>query len=100
MWHRKTKWTTTRWVWPEKIRIERYKQLHASSKYKDVFDLRYLDGLEKRRELIEGRRYKSSAIQIPLFLLLTFSLLHLDLTVSIAGFSIASARGLREILLL
>jgi hypothetical protein len=94
-----TKWTTTRWVFPRKIRSERYGQLHGSTKYKDVFDQQYLDGLEKRRDILESRIYKLGALQVPLFLLLAFSLVNLDAKVSIAGFSIEGVRGLREILL-
>lgn len=96
----KTRWTTTRWVLPRKIRMERYGQLHGSSKFKDIFDQKFLDGLEKRRDLLESRNYKLTAIQIPLFLLLAFSLVNLDVKVSLAGFTLEGVRGLREILLI
>jgi hypothetical protein len=79
--------------------MQRYVELHGSSKYKDVFDQKFLDGLEKRRELLEGRNFKVLAIQIPLFLLLAVSLINQDVKLSIVGFSIDGARGLREILL-
>jgi hypothetical protein len=99
MWRGKMKMTTTRWVWPSQLRTQRYAELHGRSAYKDVFNAKFLDGLEKRRDLIEGRYYKALAIQIPLFLLLAFSLVKPDLKLSIVGFSIDGVRGLREILL-
>ncbi len=99
MWRRKTKWTTTRWVWPKRIRTQRYSQLHGASEYKEIFDQKFLDGLEKRRELLEGRSYKALAIQVPLFLLLAVSLIKQDVKLAIVGFSIDGVGGLREILL-
>jgi hypothetical protein len=94
-----TRWTTTRWILPSKIRAERYAQLHGSSKYNVIFDQKFLEGLERRRDLLESRNYKLMALQAPLFLLLAFGLLDLDVKVSIAGFSIEGVRGLRELLL-
>jgi hypothetical protein len=91
--------TTTRWLWPRIVRQERYGQLHGSTKYKDIFDQKFLEGLEKRRDLLESRNYKLWGLQTPLFLLLAFSLVNLDLKVSLAGFSIEGVRGIREILL-
>src|SRR6266478_6105776 len=99
MWRRKMRLTTTRWLWPHIVRQERYGQLHGSTKYKDIFDQKFLEGLEKRRDLLESRNYKLWGLQIPLFLLLAFSLVNLDLKVSLAGFSIEGVRGIREILL-
>jgi hypothetical protein len=49
--------------------------------------------------LLEGRSFKAIAVQVPLFLLLAFSLVNLDGKVSVAGFSIEGVRGLREMLL-
>jgi hypothetical protein len=95
----KIRWTTTRWVWPATVRQERYGQVHGSTKYKDVFDQKFLEGLEKRRDLLDSRRYGVTALEMPLFLLLAFSLVNLDVKVSVAGFSIEGVRGLREILL-
>jgi hypothetical protein len=94
-----TRWTTTRWVIPRRIRLERYQQLHGSAKYRDVFDQRFLDGLEKRRDTLESRGYRLLALQAPIYFLLAFSLVNLDLKVSLAGFSLEGVRGIREILL-
>jgi hypothetical protein len=80
--------------------MERFGQLYGSSRYKHVFDLKFLEGLEKRRELLEGRNFKAIALQAPLFLLLAFALVNLDVRVSVAGFSVEGVRGLREILLI
>jgi hypothetical protein len=99
MWQRKMRLTTTHWLLPHIIREERYRQLHGSTKYKDIFDQKFLEGLEKRRDLLESRNYKLWALQTPLFLLLAFSLVNLDVKVSLAGFSIEGARSIREILL-
>jgi hypothetical protein len=89
----------TRWKSPPRVRSERYGQLHGSTRFKDVFDQKFLDGLERRKELLESRLGKASVLNLPIFALLAFSLLQLDIKLSIAGFSIESARGLREILL-
>jgi hypothetical protein len=66
---------------------------------KILFDQRFLEGLEKRRDLLESRTYKLWGLQTPLFLLLAFSLINLDVKLSLAGFSIEGVRGIREIIL-
>jgi hypothetical protein len=95
----KMRWTTTRWLWPHTLRQERIGQLYGSTKYKDLFDQKFLEGLEKRRDLLESRTYKLWGLQTPLFLLLAFSLVNLDVKLSLAGFSIEGVRGIREIIL-
>jgi hypothetical protein len=79
--------------------MERFAELLAKKKYADLLGLEFISGLEKRNDLLEGRFYKALAIQTPLFFMLAFSLLNVDVKVTLLGFSIDSARSLREILL-
>jgi hypothetical protein len=91
--------TTTRWLWPVKLRADRFAELGAKKKYADLLGTDFMSGLEKRCDLLEGRYYKGLAIQIPLFFMLAFSLLNMDVKTTLIGFSVESVKSLREILL-
>jgi hypothetical protein len=91
--------TTTRWLWPTELRAERFAELQAKKKYADLLGAEFIAGLEKRSDLLEGRYYKGLAIQIPLFFILALSLLNVDVKAAFLGFSIESAKSIREILL-
>jgi hypothetical protein len=91
--------TTTRWLSPIKLRAERFAELQAKKKYTDLLGAEFIAGLEKRNDLLEGRYYKGLAIQIPLFFILALSLLKVDVKTTFLGFSIESAKSIREILL-
>jgi hypothetical protein len=79
--------------------MERLQELMAKKENADILGSEFVSGLEKRRDLLESRSYKALAIQAPLFLMLAFALLNLDVQVSILGLSTASAKSLREVLL-
>ena len=79
--------------------MERFAELLAKKKYVDLLGMEFMSALEKRSDLLEGRLYKALAIQLPLFFMLAFSLLNVDVKVTLLGFSVDSARSLREILL-
>src|ERR1700694_2211620 len=96
---RNVKWTTTRWRLPGRLRMERFAELLGKKEHKDILGSEFLTGLEKRRDILESRSYKAMAIQAPLFLMLTFALLNLDVRFSILGFTTDSAKSLREVLL-
>jgi hypothetical protein len=91
--------TTTRWLFPVQLRAQRFAELKAKKKYADVLGPEFMSGLEKRNDLLEGRYYKGLAVQIPLFFILAFSLLNVDVKTTLLGFSIESAKSVREILL-
>jgi len=97
---RKVKWTTTRWRLPGRLRMERFAELLAKKENAEILGSDFLLALERRRETLESRAYKALAIQAPLFLMLTFALLNLDVKVSILGLSTDSAKSLREVLLI
>ena len=90
--------TTRSWQLPSRLRQDRFRELLISAEY-NAFDDNLMVAIEKRRDLIEGRQIKLIAIQAPLFLLLAFSLLNIDLNVSVAGFSAATSKALREVVL-
>lgn len=91
--------TTTRWRSPITLRMERFAELQAKKKYADLLGAEFMSALEKRLDLLEGRFYKGLAIQIPLFFMLAFSLLNVDVKTTLLGFSVESAKSLREIVL-
>ena len=97
---RRAKLTTRRWRRPSSLRRARFAELLALTKYNAIFDKDFFLGLERRIELLESRQLKAMGIQIPLFLFLAFSLLHIDVNFRILGISADVSKSLREILLL
>jgi hypothetical protein len=96
---RKPIWTSRRWQLPSQLRRDRFNELMANGEFEGSFNQSLIDGLEKRRDLLEGRQFKLLAIQAPLLLLLAFSLVNIDVSVSLAGISVKATKALREVLL-
>jgi hypothetical protein len=92
------KWTTTRWRLPRSVREEQYSQVFAKEAFDKIFDDKFVDGLEKRRDLLESRQFTIIAIQIPILVLLLLSLLDLDFPITILGVTPHSSKSIRELL--
>jgi hypothetical protein len=82
---RKAKWTARRWKLPSLLRAEIYSEILARETFADVFNVAFLDGLEKRRNLLESRYWKAIGLQAPLFILLILSVLQLDFPITVLG---------------
>lgn len=94
------KWTTSRWRLPGQLRKERLRELMAKDKLKPLLGTDFVAGLESRRRYLEKNQWRLFLIQAPLFLFLAFSLLNINVTVSVLGISAAASKSLREVLLL
>jgi hypothetical protein len=82
-------------------RITRRSSLRCTTKAfaKNYSARKFIEGLEKRRDVLETRSQKSSLVQLTISLLLAVALISPDMSVSLFGLS-AKAGGFREILLL
>jgi len=96
---RKPTWSTTRWRLPRSVREENYSKVFAKQEFKETFDTKFADGLEKRHDVLEGRKFKIVAIQIPIFILLLLSVLDLDFPITILGVTPHSSKNIRELLI-
>lgn len=92
--------STSVWRLPAILRRERLIELMTEEDSKELFDWDFVEGLEKRKESIERLQWKLFAIIAPVFLFLAFSLLNIDVSVSVLGVSAQASKSLREILLL
>jgi hypothetical protein len=78
---------------------EQFYELFNTSTFTDIFNEKYMDGLEKRRDLLDSQARKFQTIQTLSLSLLTLSILSIHLPISFLSFSTANVRDLREILL-
>jgi hypothetical protein len=78
---------------------EQFYELFNTATFADVFNEKYIDGLEKRRDFLDGQTKKSEAIQILAFSLLALSVFPIHLPFSFLGLSVSNVRDVREILL-
>jgi hypothetical protein len=87
--------------WADKIKARKAEitELFNAPTFKDIFSDKFVEGLERRRELLEGRSHKVQVAQLLILIMLAMALLSLHLTVSIFGLSTADTRNLREVLL-
>ena len=92
-------WSTIRWRSPRSLRAARFRELLGKTKHKELLSEKFIDALEKRRDLLESRKLKALAFQAPLFLLLVFAMLEVNVHVSILGLTVESARNLREVVI-
>jgi hypothetical protein len=98
---RKVNWATRRWRIPSRLRTERLKEFLAKTNLRDLLGKEFVDGLEKRRDLMEGRQFRLIGLQVPLFFFLALSLVDLEhVKFSFFGISSDAVRSLREILLI
>lgn len=80
-------------------RAELLKLLDDETMRRDVFNDKFLEGLEKRRDALNAKSNSIQIIQWSIMLVLAVALLSVHISISIFGVSTAEARNLREILL-
>lgn len=95
---RDVQWKTTRWRLPSSLRREILLSLMAKKVNGETLGKEFVGGLEKRRDMLESRQWKATALQVPLFAMLVFSLVNVDLKVTFLGFSAESLKSLREVI--
>jgi hypothetical protein len=87
-----------KWVRLSELRRDMFYDLLVKSKYEKVFDDKFIETVQKRRDAVAAMAFKLTTFQIPIFALLVFSLIPIQASVSVLGISPASSRHLREIL--
>ena len=87
--------------WAEKAtqRKEEFSQLLDDPAFKDIFDEKFIDGLEKRREVLDAQFRRVQIIQLTSLVILGFILVAPHINVSFFGLISSDGRGLREILM-
>jgi hypothetical protein len=89
-----------KWSYARQARSKELIELLKTPAFKEVFNDKFIDGLERRKESLEGRFLKVQAVQIVILLCLGISVLSVHLTVSLFGVSTGDAKNVREILLI
>lgn len=67
--------------------------------FKDVFNDKFVDGLERRRDTLQARILKVHLFQLIALLILAMAVLSFHLAISLFGVSANDARNVRELLL-
>jgi hypothetical protein len=96
---RKIKLSTVRWRSPSKLRKQRLQELLGKRNLDAVLGPEFVSGIEARKDLLEERELRLLALQLPVFLLLTFSLIGNDINANLFGISTDGVKGIREVLL-
>lgn len=99
VWRRKIKWHDSTWLTSSGLREKRFAALISAEETKGRFDEKFFEGLEKRRDLAEGRELKIQALQLPIILFLMLIVIGVDVKFSVLGLTPVRADGFREILL-
>jgi len=94
---RKPKLHTISWTKISTLRKQKFDAL--LSKHGEIFDEKFIEMVQKRRERLLNLTLKLTAIQVPILAFLTFALIPVDASVSVLGISPATNRNLREILI-
>jgi hypothetical protein len=97
---RKPKWTTRRWRMPSSMRTQRMREFFARKELTPLLGNDFIEALEKHRRDSEQLQWRLLTIQAPIFMLLAFSLLHVNVHVGFLGISAGATKALREVLLL
>src|ERR1700704_6191342 len=88
-----------KWSDRSATRRAEYDALFDTPALKHVFNDKYIDGLERRRNALGSKANKTWLTQMAITGILAINLLSLRLSISIFGLSTVDARGLRELLL-
>lgn len=88
-----------RWSDKPKARKQEFAELLDVPAFKDLFNEKYFEGLERRKDFLVGRAHKMQAVQLLTLLLLGLAVLSVHLSVSFFGLSTAESRNVREVLL-
>ena len=89
-----------RWSYARQARSKELIELLKTPAFKEVFNDKFIDGLERRKELWRVDSSKVQAIQMFILLCLGISILSVHLTISLFGVSTGDAKNAREILLI
>jgi|SRR5882672_4921606 len=88
-----------RWGDTPKNRQEEFTRLLTAPAFKDVFNEKFIESLERRKSYLAGRSDKVQIVQLTVMLLLSMALLSVHSNISFLGLSTANSRDLREMLL-
>jgi hypothetical protein len=97
---RRVKWASTSWLSAGRIRRDRFLRLLSNEQTKALFDDVFIRGVEDRKNALDARQLKIVGLQFPIFMFLLFTLIPINVPISILGISPSGSQGLREIVLL
>src|SRR4051794_12043235 len=89
-----------KWADKPAFRKKEFLELLNADASKDLFNEKFIEGLEKRRDLLNARSEKVQIIQLTIMVILLISLLSMHMSISFLGLSTPDARGVRELLLI
>jgi hypothetical protein len=84
---------------PRQVRLERIQQIFARKSLGELLNDKFLDGLEKRRDLLQARALKVFAVQVTVLGILLLCLLPVKVNVTLFDVQATELRQLRELLL-
>ena len=87
------------WADHSRVRKEEFAELLNSPFFHEVFNEKYVEGLERRREFLVSRSQKILGITFLIAVILGLAVLSVHPSFSLFGISMADARNFREVLL-
>lgn len=87
------------WADLSQVRKDEFAELLNIPVFKDVFNEKYVEALERRRDFLVARTQKIWAILSLISLILGVAVLSVHISFSLIGISTVNARDLRELLL-
>jgi hypothetical protein len=88
-----------KWANAPTLRRNQFARLLDDPAFKDVFNDKFVEGLEKRRDYLAGRSAKVQIVIMTIMLLLSMALLSVHSSISFIGLSTSDSRDIREVLL-
>jgi hypothetical protein len=76
-----------------------FRNLLDAPAFNDIFNDKFIEGMEKRRDVLSARSHKVMIVQLSILMILGLGLLSVHLTVSLFGLSSSDTRFFRELLL-
>jgi hypothetical protein len=89
-----------KWSDKSKFRRNEFASLLDAPEYKNIFDEKYFDGLERRKAFLEGRTHTVEVLHATVLLFLALAVLSVHLPISLFGVSSGDTRSFREVLLI
>lgn len=89
---------TRTWRRAGPLRQQRFFDILANQDKDGAFDEAFIELVHKRRSSASQLTFKLISLQVPIFVLLVFSLIPIQASVSILGITPAASRNLREVL--
>lgn len=95
---RKLKLYTRLWVSVGTLREGRFTALLSKQGSAELFDSKFIEMVQKRRDGLWTAAFKLYTLQLPIFAFLVFTLIPIDAHVSVLGISPTASRNLREVM--